>query len=74
MVTVAGQVPCPPGKDPAEAGHATAQDTCMWRHFADQIFSGRLNEEWPQWSRQTQRVLDACLESARRRQPVGISA
>lgn len=74
MLTVAGQVPCPPGADPAEAGHATAQDTCMWRHFADQIFSGRLNEEWPQWSRQTQRVLDACLESARRRQPVGISA
>jgi predicted dehydrogenase len=69
-VTVAGQVKCPPGADPAETGHATAQDACMWRHFADQIFSGRLNEEWPRWALQTQRVLDACLESAHRHQPV----
>lgn len=68
--TVAADVPCPPGADPAETGHATAQDARMWRQFARQIFSGRINEEWPMWSLQTQRVLDACLESARRSAPV----
>ncbi len=64
-VTVAGGTPCPSGADPAEFGHVTAQETRMWRHFADQIFSGKLNEEWPRWSLQTQKVLDACHESAR---------
>ncbi|MGA9778449.1 MAG: Gfo/Idh/MocA family protein [Limisphaerales bacterium] len=54
-----------PGSDPADLGHATAQNTVMFRNFADQVFSGKLNEEWPMWALQTQRVLDACYESAR---------
>jgi predicted dehydrogenase len=65
MITVAGGAPCPPGTDPATQGHATAQDACMWRNFANQIFSGKLNEEWPRWALLTQKVLDACHESAR---------
>ena len=64
FITVAGEVKCPPGADPSEFGHATAQDTRMWRHFAGQIFSGKLNEEWPEWSLKTQQVLDACHASA----------
>jgi predicted dehydrogenase len=56
---------CPPGADPASYGHPTAQDARMWRNFANQIFSGQLNDDWPMWSRQTQTVLDACLKSAR---------
>jgi len=36
----------------------------MWRNFANQIFSGKLNEDWPMWALKTQRVMDACLESA----------
>jgi predicted dehydrogenase len=63
-VTVASDVKCPPGADPMVQGHATAQDTRMWRNFANQVFSGRLNPDWPMWALQTQKVLDACLASA----------
>ena len=65
FITVAGGAPCPPGTDPSGFGHATAQDTRMWRNFAEQVFSGNLNAEWPMWSLQTQKVLDACHESAK---------
>jgi predicted dehydrogenase len=74
MVTVSGEVKCPSGADPAEFGHATAQDTRMWRNFANQIFSGKLNDEWPMWSLQTQKVLDACLESAKQNRTVTLSS
>ena len=63
MVTVTAEVKCPPGGDPLGYGHATAQDTRMWRNFANQIHSGKLNAEWPMWALQTQKVLDACLAS-----------
>lgn len=65
FIAVTNGTKCPPGADPAEFGHATAQDTRMWRNFSNQIASGRLNEEWPMWSLKTQKVLDACHESAR---------
>jgi predicted dehydrogenase len=45
----------------------TAQETNMFRNFANQIFSGKLNDEWPMWSSKTQQVLDACLEAAFKR-------
>lgn len=41
-----------------------AQDVNMFRNFAQQVRSGRLNEDWPQWSLKTQIVQDACLKSA----------
>jgi predicted dehydrogenase len=47
-------------------GHPTAQESNMFRNFANQVFSGKLNDDWPRWSLKTQKVLDACLESARR--------
>src|SRR5882724_5792667 len=47
-------------------GHPTAQESNMFRNFANQVFSGKLNADWPMWSLKTQKVLDACLESARR--------
>jgi predicted dehydrogenase len=71
-VQVAGDVKCPPGADPGTFGHATAQDTRMFRNFANQIFSGQLNEDWPMWAAQTQKVMDACHEAARRGLPVKI--
>jgi predicted dehydrogenase len=71
-VRVASDVKCPPGGDPAGYGHATAQDTRMWRNFANQIFSNKLNEDWPMWARQTQKVLDACLAAGRSGAPVKI--
>ncbi len=65
FLTVTSDVKCPPGVDPIPQGHATAQDTRMWRNFANQIFSGKLNDDWPMWARKTQTVLDACLEAGR---------
>ena len=58
---------CPPGVDPMPQGHATAQDTRMFRNFANQVFSGKLNDDWPMWALKTQQVQDACLEAARHR-------
>ena len=46
---------------------AVAQQTHMIRNFADQVLSGKLNEKWPMWALQTQKVVDACLEAAVRR-------
>jgi predicted dehydrogenase len=51
-------------------GHPTAQESNMFRNFANQIFSGKLNEDWPMWSAKTQKVLDACLAAARSGLPV----
>jgi len=65
FVTVTGEAKCPPGVDPLPQGHATAQDTRMFRNFANQIFSGKLNDDWPQWASKTQTVLDACLQAGR---------
>jgi predicted dehydrogenase len=64
FVTVASDVKCPPGANPMDFGHATAQDTRMWRNFANQIASGKLNANWTMWALQTQTVLDACMASA----------
>jgi predicted dehydrogenase len=41
-----------------------AQDTRMFRNFAAQIATGKLNVEWPQWALKTQQVMDACYGSA----------
>jgi predicted dehydrogenase len=45
--------------------HPTAQESNMFRNFANQIFSGKLNSDWPMWAAKTQTVLDACLEAGR---------
>jgi predicted dehydrogenase len=47
----------------AKAG-TVAQQANMIRNFANQVFSGELNDEWPKIALQTQQVMDACLESA----------
>jgi predicted dehydrogenase len=72
LVKVPGATRRPPSADPLEMGHATAQDTWMWRNFAKQVASGKLNKEWPMWALKTQKVLDACLAAARRGAPVRI--
>ncbi|MGA2787793.1 MAG: hypothetical protein ABSF60_09730, partial [Verrucomicrobiota bacterium] len=53
------------GADRTAAGHPAAQDTRMFRNFASQVFSGKLNGDWPMWSLKTQQVMDACMQSAR---------
>jgi predicted dehydrogenase len=64
--TAAGIQTPTPVSDPAELGHATAQNTIMFRNFASQVFSRKLNDDWPMWALKTQQVQDACFESARK--------
>jgi predicted dehydrogenase len=44
---------------------APAQDSQMFRNFASQVMSGKLNDDWPMWALKTQQVMDPCYESAR---------
>ncbi len=46
-------------------GHSNAQETNLFRNFANQILSGHLNEAWPDMAAKTQQVMEACLASAR---------
>ena len=46
-------------------GHPDAQETNLFRTFADQVRTGRMNATWPEMALKTQQVLCACLESAR---------
>jgi predicted dehydrogenase len=48
------------------ASRVPAQDSQMFRNFANQAMSGKLNDDWPMWALKTQQVMDACYESARR--------
>jgi predicted dehydrogenase len=41
------------------------QDSQMFRNFADQAATGKLNPDWPMWALKTQQVMDACHDSAR---------
>lgn len=45
--------------------HETAQETRLFRTFAALALSGTPDESWPRLALQTQRILDACLASAR---------
>jgi predicted dehydrogenase len=44
---------------------APAHDSQMFRNFAQQVASGKLNTAWPMWSLKTQQVMDACFQSAK---------
>ncbi len=45
--------------------HPTAQETKLFRTFAELALSGTPDPFWPDISVKTQRILDACLKSAR---------
>jgi predicted dehydrogenase len=45
-------------------GRADAQETNMFRTFAAEVLTGRLNPLWAEAALQTQAVMAACLESA----------
>lgn len=49
-----------------DAGENTAQEVRMIRAFADQVLSGTLSAQWPDWALHTQQVLDACFLSSER--------
>ncbi|MFY9253022.1 MAG: Gfo/Idh/MocA family oxidoreductase [Fuerstiella sp.] len=44
--------------------HATAQETKLFRTFADLVLSGNVDSHWPEITLKTQRVMDAALHSA----------
>jgi len=46
-------------------GQESSQETNLFRDFAAQVQSGKLNREWPEIALKTQRVMEACLKSAR---------
>ena len=46
------------------ADHSLAQDATMFRNFANQVRTGRINEDWPEIALKTQQVMDACYSSA----------
>jgi predicted dehydrogenase len=45
-------------------GHPTAQETNMFRNFADQVRSSQFNDVWPEIALKTQQVMNACFDSA----------
>ena len=52
---------------------ASAQETKLFRKFAELALSGKPDNHWPEISLKTQKIMDACLESARSgSQPVAI--
>lgn len=44
--------------------HATAQEVNLFRTFSGLVLSGRVDRRWGEIACQTQRVMDACYESA----------
>ena len=44
--------------------HPSAQESNLFRNFANQIRSGSLNDRWPEMALKTQQVMEACLASA----------
>lgn len=46
-------------------GHASAQETNLFRNFSAIVLSGKLDPYWPEISLKTQQVMDLCLQSAR---------
>jgi predicted dehydrogenase len=46
------------------SGHQNAQEVRMIQTFCDIVLSGTLDAQWPTWTLNTQRVLDACFQSA----------
>jgi len=51
--------------------HPTAQESNMFRNFANQVRSGQLNEQWPAIALKTQQVMEECLDSALSNGPAG---
>uniref|UniRef100_A0A7C4QML6 Gfo/Idh/MocA family oxidoreductase n=1 Tax=Schlesneria paludicola TaxID=360056 RepID=A0A7C4QML6_9PLAN len=56
-------------------GHASAQETQLFRSFSALVLSGRVDPHWGEIALKTQQVLDACLTSAREEgRPVAVTA
>lgn len=58
-------VKCCDCKGDHDTRRTVAQDAGMFRNFANQVRTGMLNNEWPEMALRTQKVMDACIKSAR---------
>jgi predicted dehydrogenase len=52
--------------------HGTAQEARMFRTFSTLVTTGRLERRWGEIALATQRVMDACAQSAREGRPVAL--
>jgi len=53
--------------------HPTAQETSLFRNFGDLVLGGKVDPQWSDITLKTQKVMMACLESARNgSQPVAL--
>jgi predicted dehydrogenase len=52
--------------------HVNSQEANMMRTFANLVIREQLDHRWGQWAWKTQRVMDACLESARAGRAVAV--
>lgn len=50
-----------------------AQESNLFRNFADQVLSRELNSEWPEYALKTQQLLDACYQSALENKPIMVN-
>ncbi|GAB5402989.1 MAG: Gfo/Idh/MocA family oxidoreductase [Aureliella sp.] len=55
-----------------DSNHPTSQESQMISNFAAMVQSGKLDPAWPKWTLDTQRVLDACFESAQSGNPISL--
>ncbi len=57
-----------------DSGASDSQETRMIRTFSEYVLSKVVNDTWARWTLDTQRVLDACRQSAQERgQPVDVA-
>ena len=61
------RVKCCDCSGPHTDSRVPAQDSLMFRNFAAQVRSGKLNSDWPMWALKTQQVVDACMKAAVKR-------
>lgn len=60
--------------DEIATGGSTAQETNMFRTFSNNVLTNSPDSYWPEMALKTQLVLEACLLSARKDQPVPVEA
>ncbi|MDB4663594.1 hypothetical protein OAE74_01255 [Verrucomicrobia bacterium] len=50
--------------DEYSKNHPNAQETLLFKTFADLVLSGKRDSHWPEIALKTQRVMEACFKSA----------
>lgn len=48
-----------------DSGQKNAQEAELFRNFSKLVLNRQLDQQWPDWTLRTQKVLDACFESSK---------